>query len=119
MKKFSSHEKFLGTGLVITLLCCFTPLLVILAGFAGLSWMTGYLDYGLTLLLGFFITALTITLYAHYEKKLIAHIGSLFLLGFIALYLTWGVALGILVIAGALMAMAAYAQFIKKIMQGA
>ena len=32
------------TGTVLIALCCFTPLLVILLGFIGLSSMTPYLD---------------------------------------------------------------------------
>ncbi|MEE8365203.1 MAG: mercury resistance system transport protein MerF [Gammaproteobacteria bacterium] len=32
---------------VVVMLCCFTPLLVIILGFAGLSTIIGGLDYGL------------------------------------------------------------------------
>ncbi len=32
-------------GAVIAALCCFTPLLVILFGALGVSFMTGYIDY--------------------------------------------------------------------------
>ena len=32
-------------GTVVTALCCFTPILVILFGTLGLSWLVGYLDY--------------------------------------------------------------------------
>ena len=42
------NKKLLRTGLigsVIVALCCFTPVLVILLGVAGLSALTGYLDY--------------------------------------------------------------------------
>ncbi len=34
-------------GTVIAAICCFTPALVILFGFAGLSAFVGWLDYGL------------------------------------------------------------------------
>ena len=34
-------------GTVIAMLCCFTPLLVIILGFVGLSAIIGGLDYGL------------------------------------------------------------------------
>jgi len=34
-------------GTVIAMLCCFTPVLVILLGFVGLSAIVGGLDYGL------------------------------------------------------------------------
>jgi mercuric ion transport protein len=33
------------TGSIITALCCFTPILVILLGTLGLSALVGYLDY--------------------------------------------------------------------------
>ncbi len=35
------------TGTVIAAICCFTPALVVLVGFAGLSAIVGWLDYGL------------------------------------------------------------------------
>ncbi|GBE42400.1 membrane transport protein MerF [bacterium BMS3Bbin10] len=35
------------TGSAIAALCCFTPVLVILFGFAGLSVIVGWLDYAL------------------------------------------------------------------------
>ena len=34
-------------GTAIAAICCFTPALVILVGFAGLSALVGWLDYGL------------------------------------------------------------------------
>ena len=42
-------------GTVIAALCCFTPVLVILLGVVGLSYLTGYLDYVLFPALAFFI----------------------------------------------------------------
>ena len=35
------------TGTAIAAICCFTPALVVLLGFAGLSAIVGWLDYGL------------------------------------------------------------------------
>ena len=35
------------TGTIIAAICCFTPALVVLVGFAGLSAIVGWLDYGL------------------------------------------------------------------------
>ena len=35
------------TGTAIAAICCFTPALVVLVGFAGLSAIVGWLDYGL------------------------------------------------------------------------
>jgi len=46
----TSDKKLLRTGSIgagIAALCCFTPVLVILVGFAGLSAIVGWLDYGL------------------------------------------------------------------------
>lgn len=48
-------------GTVIAALCCFTPVLVVLAGIVGLSAIVGYLDYVLFPALGFF---LLLTVYA-------------------------------------------------------
>jgi hypothetical protein len=45
-----SDNALLKNGLIgsaIVALCCFTPTLVILLGFAGLSAIVGWLDYGL------------------------------------------------------------------------
>lgn len=42
-------------GVIITALCCFTPLLVLLLGAAGLSAWLGWLDYLLLPMLGLFI----------------------------------------------------------------
>ncbi len=46
----TKDRKLLGTGSVgaaIAAICCFTPALVVLVGFAGLSAIVGWLDYGL------------------------------------------------------------------------
>ncbi|MFC3677127.1 mercury resistance system transport protein MerF [Ferrovibrio xuzhouensis] len=42
-------------GTVIAALCCFTPVLVVLAGVVGLSAIVGHLDYVLLPALVFFI----------------------------------------------------------------
>lgn len=42
-------------GAAFAALCCFTPVLVVLAGVVGLSAITGYLDYVLVPALVFFI----------------------------------------------------------------
>jgi len=45
-----NDEKLLrnsSIGTAIAAICCFTPALVILFGFAGLSALVGWLDYGL------------------------------------------------------------------------
>lgn len=55
-------QKLLCTGAggsMIAAICCFTPVLVILFGVAGLSWAVGYLDYVLFPALAAFL-ALTV-----------------------------------------------------------
>lgn len=58
-------------GSIVTAVCCFTPVLVILLGAIGLGWLTGYLDYvlfpALFLFLG--ITAYAIWRYHHSAKE--------------------------------------------------
>jgi mercuric ion transport protein len=53
-------------GSVITALCCFTPVLVLLFGVVGLVWLVGYLDYVLFPALFIF---LGITLYAIWKLR--------------------------------------------------
>lgn len=48
-------------GTVIAALCCFTPVLVVLFGFVGLSAVVGYLDFVLLPALAVFVL---ITIYA-------------------------------------------------------
>jgi len=43
------------TGVVISALCCFTPVLVMLLGIVGVSAWVGYLDYVLIPALLFFL----------------------------------------------------------------
>ena len=59
----------LGIGIIgtlITALCCFTPVLLMILGIVGLSALTGYLDYVLLPALGAFIL---LTLYALWRRK--------------------------------------------------
>lgn len=53
-------------GTVVVALCCFTPILVILAAAVGLSALTGYLDYVLIPALIFFIG---LSMYAVRQRK--------------------------------------------------
>jgi len=52
-------------GTAIAVLCCFTPVLVVLLGALGLAALTGYLDYVLFPALAFFIG---LTIYAAYAS---------------------------------------------------
>lgn len=59
-----THRGLLRTGIigtVVTAICCFTPVLVVLLGAVGLSAMLGWLDYVLFPALAVFIG---ITIYA-------------------------------------------------------
>lgn len=53
-------------GTVVTAICCFTPVLVILFGVVGLSALVGYLDYVLFPALAGFIA---LTLYALWRRR--------------------------------------------------
>ncbi len=62
------NKKLLNTGItgaVVTALCCFTPVLVILFGAIGLSAWLGWIDYVLFPALGFFVL---LTIYAVYQR---------------------------------------------------
>jgi mercuric ion transport protein len=53
-------------GTVIAILCCFTPVLVILLGTIGLAAIVGYLDYVLFPALAFFVA---LTIYALWRRQ--------------------------------------------------
>ena len=62
-------SKLLKTGIagtVVTAICCFTPVLVILMGAAGLAAWTGKLDMVLFPLLGMF---LAVTAFAFFRRE--------------------------------------------------
>ena len=64
-----TNSTLLKTGIVgtiIAVLCCFTPLLVILLGALGLSAAIGVLDYVLLPALAFFIA---LTVFALWKRK--------------------------------------------------
>lgn len=68
-----SLKRFGILGTVIAALCCFTPLLVVLFGAVGLSWLVGYLDYVLFPALIIFIG---ITVYAVWHERIAVHKGE-------------------------------------------
>lgn len=53
-------------GSIFAVLCCFTPILVVLLGVVGLGALTGYLDYVLMPALVVFVG---ITIYALQKRK--------------------------------------------------
>jgi hypothetical protein len=64
-----AHNRLLSAGIigaVVAALCCFTPVLVLLLGAAGLGALTGYLDYVLLPALAFFVG---LTIYAVARKR--------------------------------------------------
>ncbi|WP_299861040.1 mercury resistance system transport protein MerF [uncultured Hoeflea sp.] len=64
-----SNNKLLRLGIfgtLITALCCFTPILVIVFGALGLSAVTGYLDIVLLPALGAFVL---LTVYALFKRQ--------------------------------------------------
>lgn len=64
-----TDNRLLTTGIigtVVTALCCFTPVLVVLFGAAGLSALIGYLDLVLFPLLAVFVL---ITIFALWKKR--------------------------------------------------
>ncbi len=65
----TKDKKLLRTGSIgaaIALVCCFTPALVVLFGFAGLSAFVGWLDYGLFPL---FFASMGVVAYALYLRS--------------------------------------------------
>ena len=59
------NKSLLKTGVVgtiIAVLCCFTPILVILFGALGLSALIGYLDYVLFPMLGLFLIIIVVAI---------------------------------------------------------
>lgn len=66
MKNPKNLLRFSVIGTVLVVLCCFTPILVILFATLGLAALTGYLDYVLLPALAFFIG---LTLYALWVNK--------------------------------------------------
>jgi mercuric ion transport protein len=70
-----SDKSLLRTGIigtVIAALCCFTPVLIILFGFVGLSTVIGYLDFVLLPALVFFIG---LTAYALWRRNKMTNSG--------------------------------------------
>lgn len=55
-------------GTVITAICCFTPIMVVLLSAIGLATLVGYLDYVLLPLLGIFICIALYALMQQYKN---------------------------------------------------
>ena len=67
-----NDKKLLRTGSIgatIAAICCFTPALVVLVGFVGLSAVVGWLDYGLFPILFAFMGLVAYALYLRSGRK--------------------------------------------------
>ncbi len=67
-----NHRKLFGVGsggTIFAAICCFTPALVILFGFAGLSAFVGWLDYGLFPLLFASMGLVAYALYLRFNRQ--------------------------------------------------
>ena len=67
-----NDRKLLRTGIAgsaIAAVCCFTPALVVLFGFAGLSAFVGWLDYGLFPMLFASMGVVAYALYMRFGRK--------------------------------------------------
>lgn len=95
-------------GLVVTLICCFTPVLVVLFSLAGLGALIGYLDFALMPLLGFFIAALARIYSWRGEGRTAWAAGGAALLFLGILFGRANPILPVLIAAGALIALLAY-----------
>ncbi len=68
----TKDKKLLRTGSIgagLAAICCFTPALVVLVGFAGLSAIVGWLDYGLFPILFASMGLVAYALYLRSERK--------------------------------------------------
>ena len=68
----TKDKKLLGVGSIgaaIAAICCFTPALVVLVGFVGLSAIVGWLDYGLFPILFASMGVVAYALYLRSDRK--------------------------------------------------
>ncbi len=98
-----SRIGWLWGGACATLLCCFTPVLAVLLGLVGLGALTGYADYALMPLLGFFLAALG-RAYAPRYGAPAGGAAAVAVLGFAVFFGRFELVLGVLVLAGAVLA---------------
>ena len=99
---------FLWGGVIVTLICCFTPVLVVLVGLVGLGAVVGYLDYSLMASLGFLITALARVYSWRGSPQIAWSTGGLALLAFAIYFGRSTLAFPALIAAGGALAFLAY-----------
>ncbi len=113
-----NDKKLLRTGscgAAIAAICCFTPALVVLLGFAGLSAFVGWLDYGLFPILFASMGVVAYALYLRFGRKgpspTAAIAGAVVALSAILFWLEFRYALRISI--AATLAVAAYAYYLR------
>jgi len=114
----TQEKKLLRTGAIgtaITAICCFTPALVVLVGFAGLSAIVGWLDYGLFPMLFASMGLVAYALYLRAGRKepspIVAIVAATIALSALLFWLEFRYALRISLAAAA--AVAAYAYYLR------
>ncbi len=114
----TKDNKLLGTGSVgaaIAAICCFTPALGVLAGFAGLSAFVGWLDYGLFPMLFASMGLVAYALYLRSGRKgsspTVAIVAAAVALSALLFWLEFRYALRIAIAAA--LAVAAYAYYLR------
>ena len=104
-----------SSGTAIAAICCFTPALVVLLGFAGLSAIVGWLDYGLFPILFASMGLVTYALYLRSGRKgpspTVATVAIVVALSALLIWLEFRYALRIS--AAAAIAVAAYAYYLR------
>jgi mercuric ion transport protein len=102
-----------GTG--IAAICCFTPALVVVFGFAGLSAFVGWLDYGLFPMLFASMGFVAYALYLRFDRKgpspMVAIVVVVIALSALLFWLEFRYALRISI--GAAIVVAAYAYYLR------
>ena len=102
-------------GTAIAAICCFTPALVVLLGFAGLTAFVGWLDYGLFPILFASMGVVAYALYLRFGRKgpspTVAIVVAVVALSAILFWLEFRYALRISIAAA--IAVAAYAYYLR------
>ena len=113
-----NDKKLLRTGscgTVVAAICCFTPALVVLFGFAGLSAFVGWLDYGLFPMLFASLGVVAYALYLRFDRKgpspMVAIIAVVIALSAVLIWLEFRYALRISI--AATVVVAAYAYYLR------
>lgn len=102
-------------GTAIAAVCCFTPALVVLFGFAGLSAYIGWLDYGLFPMLFASLGLVAYALYLRFDREgpspTIAIVAAVIAISAIIIWLEFRYALRISILAA--VAVAAYGFYLR------